>query len=307
MHSINTLFAFIHTKLLSYYQNNKIAYFVSNQLIKLIFKKDYILIEKNHKISDETIILFKKYIHDITIMHMPYQYIIQEVFFCNTRINVKPPVLIPRIETEELVHWIIEKLNQCKNDFLTIVDFCSGSGCIGIALLHYFHNSKCTAFDICHDAITMSAFNARINGVKNRYTIYQKDILNLKKNKKYDIIISNPPYIPFINYNNLDPSVKNWESPLALTDQKNGYTLILYLLKTSRTKLNADGLIIIEIDHSYAHFILAEASKIYKKELVFLWSDQYGKQRAIIIVKGRFSNFFIDFHIFVLLLFFHIQ
>jgi release factor glutamine methyltransferase len=289
---IKDIFIVIYNQLLSYYQNNQLAYWVTNQLIKYYFTKDYLLLSKDIIISQEQYDLLKKQADSITILQMPYQYVLGEVIFCDTTLIIKPPILIPRLETEELVFWLINKLASYKDDFLTIIDFCSGSGCIGIALLHFLKNSRCTAFDICHHAVALSSYNASINQVKKRYTIYQKDIFTLKKNKKYDIIISNPPYISLIDYHLLDRSVREWENRIALTDEANGHRHILYLLQISKKKLNDDGIIAIEICHSYADFILDEARRIYHNQLVFLWIDQQNKKRAIIVVKGKYCNLF---------------
>ncbi len=292
MHSVKNIFISMYNSLLRYYNSNNLAYFVTNKLIKSILHKDYISLNKENILSKEIITILKQYIYNITISNMPYQYILKEITFCNTVININPPILIPRIETEELVEYIINKLTLHKNNYLKIIDFCSGSGCIGIALLNFFINSKCTAFEINHQAVTLSSKNAIINNLKNRFKVYQKDILSLKKNKKYNLIISNPPYISLIDYNKLDDSVKKWESREALTDNKSGYSFIIYLLKISKKKLDSDGLIVIEICHSYGDFILSEAKKIYKKELSFLYIDQYEKKRAIFIIKGKYVNLF---------------
>jgi release factor glutamine methyltransferase len=294
MHSIKSIFVETYSQLLSYYKNNNIAYSVANQLIKLVFTYDYIILSKSTIINNEIAKILKEQVYDITVRDMPYQYILGEISFCNTIIKLKPPVLIPRIETEALVFWVIEKLSIYKKNFLNIIDFCSGSGCIGIALLGYFINSRCTAFDICQRSVELSSYNARINNLKSRYTIYQKDIFTLKKNKKYDIIISNPPYISLTNYRQLDNSVKEWESRNALTDEENGYRHILHILKISKNKLNKDAIIIIEICDSNADFILQEAHKTYPNELAFLWSDQYNKKRALIIAKGEYKSSFLD-------------
>lgn len=295
MHSIKSIFVEIHSQLLAYYKNNNIAYYVANQLIKLLFKYDYIILSKEIIISNETEKILNTQVYNITILNMPYQYILEEISFCNTVIKIKPPILIPRVETEALVFWIMQKLSIYKEDFLNIIDFCSGSGCIGIALLYYFTNSRCTSFDICQKSVELSSYNARINNVKKRYTVYQKDIFTLKKNKKYDIIISNPPYISLINYHQLDSSVKKWESKNALTDEDNGYHHILHILKISKNKLNKDGIIAIEICDSNSNFILQEAKKKYSRELVFLWLDQYNKKRALIIVKGKYRTQFYEY------------
>jgi release factor glutamine methyltransferase len=225
---------------------------------------------------------------------MPYQYALKKILFCEVKIMLKKSVLIPRVETEELVSWFIKKLNLYKSKCFKIIDFCSGSGCIGIALLKFFENSYCTAFDICHESVKLSSLNASLNKVKDRYKVYHKDILKLKKNKKYDILISNPPYISLEEYNSLDKSVLFWEDANALTDKKNGYSIILHILLIGKKKLHNNAVLIIEIDHSYADFILTEAKKIYSSCLVFLWIDQYEKSRAIVIVKGIFISLFTE-------------
>lgn len=293
MPSIKDIFITTYNELFLYYQNKQIAYQVANQLIKLTFKYDYILIDKTIFIENELLNELKKKVNNITILNMPYQYIFGELKFIDVIIKIKAPILIPRIETEELISWIIDKTTMYKNQFIKIADFCSGSGCIGIALLNFFKNGKCTAFDICEKSVELSSYNAKINNVKKRYTIYKKDIYTLKKNKKYDIIISNPPYIALKDYNRLDKSVLEWESKTALTDGENGYNYILFLLKTSKNKLHKNALIAIEICYTYSDFILEEAKKIYPKELVFLWIDQCNKKRAIIISKGTYKKLFI--------------
>jgi release factor glutamine methyltransferase len=292
MHLLKDLFNFSYIALKNYYNHNQLAYFVVNQLFKLHYNCDYLILDKNIIVEEKLLLIFKKNISDITLLDMPYQYILNKINFCNVIIRLKPPVLIPRVETEELVSWLMTKLKEYKNNYFHIMDLCSGSGCIGLALLDYFNNSICTGFDICHNAVALSSENARINNLNKRYTVYQKNILQLKKNKKYDIIISNPPYISLNNYNKLDKSVALWESKNALTDNSDGNIYVFYILDFSKKKLKKNALLIIEICHFNADIILKEAKKKYLKELVFLWKDQYDKYRALVIIKGNFIKSF---------------
>lgn len=292
MHFIKDIFNFAYIALKNYYHDNQLAYFVVNQLFKLHYNSDYLALDKNIILEEKLLLIFKKNISDITLLDMPYQYLLNKINFCNIVIKLKPPILIPRVETEELIFWLMTKLIKYKNNYFQIMDLCSGSGCIGLALLDYFKNSFCTGFDICHNAVSLSSENAKINNLKKRYKIHKKNILKLKKNKKYDIIISNPPYISLDNYNKLDKSVKLWESKNALTDNGDGNFYVFYILDISRKKLKKNSLLIIEICHFNADIIFKEAKKQYSKEFIFLWKDQYGRYRAVVIIKGSLTNCF---------------
>lgn len=292
MKNFGFIFEFSHQSLANYYKNIDLGYFVAKELFKYVFGVHYLIFDKTAFADQNKYNELLLYINQITKEDFPYQYILKYVKFCDADINIVPPILIPRVETESLVYWIMIKMKALKNKKLDIIDFCSGSGCIGIALLKFFNKSYVTAFDISYKAVNLASFNAIYNGVRSRYKIYQKDIFSLKKNKIYDIIISNPPYISFNQYQCLDKSVSKWEDKIALTDGGDGTSFVDYLICNSKFKMKKNSILIIEICDSYSDFFLEKAKNIFKKNLVFLWRDQYQKKRAIVVVKGIYQKYF---------------
>ena len=142
----------------------------------------------------------------------PIQYILGETEFCDLKFHVNPSVLIPRPETSELVRWIIEE-NEKKD--CNILDIGTGSGCIAITLAKMIPQADVTAWDISAQAINTAEENNRINGTK--VTFVEQDIFATNdKKKKYDTIVSNPPYIKEIEKKNMQCNVLDWEPDIAL-------------------------------------------------------------------------------------------
>lgn len=292
MPTVSDLYKIEYNRLFSYYQDKQLAFSVFKFLYEYTFQQKFFLVDNSAIFTKVKKQEFITYVNQITILDMPFQYILKHVPFLDTEIEVTPPVLIPRPETEWWVNYLTKKLQEKKNKKLFIADFCSGSGCIGIGLLKFFEQSLCDSFDNMPQAIYLAAKNAQSNGVKSRYKVYLKDILTLKKHKKYDIIVSNPPYISLTHYEKLDKSVKNWEKKSALTDGEEGYTIILHLLQFVKKSLKKNSILCIEICHTYAKFLQKYTNKIYPHDFVFLLEDQYNKKRVLIVVKGEYKKFF---------------
>ncbi|MBX7066108.1 MAG: peptide chain release factor N(5)-glutamine methyltransferase [Parachlamydiales bacterium] len=145
----------------------------------------------------------------------PVEYILGELEFFGCKIRVDRRVLIPRPETEILVEKIA---GQAKSGVLW--DVCCGSGCIGIALKKANPDLQVFLSDISKDALALAAENAKLNGVE--VTFLQGDLLESFKGQKADWIVCNPPYVTEDEYQNLDPSVKDFEPKLALVGGKSG-------------------------------------------------------------------------------------
>ena len=143
----------------------------------------------------------------------PIQYILGETEFYGLNFIVNPTVLIPRPETEELVEWI-EKDNIGKHN-LKILDIGTGSGCIALSLKNIFRDAEVTAYDVSTEALETAEKNAMLNNLS--VSFQHVDIFEINElNYKWDIIVSNPPYIPNREKTAIQPNVLNYEPHLAL-------------------------------------------------------------------------------------------
>jgi len=150
----------------------------------------------------------------------PLQYIISHTNFFGCKIKLNEFGLIPRPETEILVNTILKCTS--KEDKLRILDIGTGSGCIAIALAKHLSNSKIIAIDISKEAISLAKENSILNNIAN-VKFFQYDIFKgIEAKEKFDIIVSNPPYISKSEYMLLDDTVKKYEPKIALTDESDG-------------------------------------------------------------------------------------
>jgi release factor glutamine methyltransferase len=177
--------------------------------------------------------------HKLIKEHMPLAYIIGEVQFLDLTLMIKPPILIPRPETEQWVSWLIAQLKQLSDQKFTILDLCTGSGCIGLALAYAFKNAHIYAVDISSKACELARQNANRNNITN-ITIVQSDLYKqLPEDICFDVIVSNPPYISPAQWQELDPMVKDWEDPDALVAEDNGLYLIKKIIEQAPLWLRA--------------------------------------------------------------------
>ena len=171
----------------------------------------------------------------------PVQYLIGNVEFLNTIIDVDERVLIPRFETEYLVSLVIDYAKNHFNHKLSTIDLGTGSGCIATALKKNL-NSDVTAVDISKSALDLAKYNAKKNNTE--ITFLKQDMLDdLQAN--YDIIISNPPYIPFNGY--VEDSVLKYEPHLALFASDSGIYYYKQIINKHLKNLNKPGLMAFEI------------------------------------------------------------
>ncbi len=177
----------------------------------------------------------------------PIQYILGETSFYGFTFKVNSNVLIPRPETEELVEWIINSVNNSNNK-VSILDIGTGSGCIAISLEKSIPDSNVYAIDISKKAIEMAKNNAILNNAF--VTFIQNDILNeYKLEKSFDVIVSNPPYVRELEKKEIKNNVLNNEPHLALFVEDNN-PLIFYsrIADVAKEQLNEDGLLFFEIN-----------------------------------------------------------
>ncbi|MFZ9242012.1 MAG: peptide chain release factor N(5)-glutamine methyltransferase [Sediminibacterium sp.] len=208
----------------------------------------------------------------------PLQYIIGKAWFMGKAFMVNEAVLIPRPETEELVEWIVEYA-QIINKPLSILDIGTGSGCIPISLKQAIPNASITAIDISKEALAVAQQNAATYNTNIEWI--ELDILQTKHLKdQYDIIVSNPPYIPLREKPNMQSQVIDHEPAIALfvPDQ---YPLIFYskIAHIGKSALKPNGQLFFEIHYDQGEAILALLNEMgYHAELR---QDIYGKDRMV--------------------------
>ncbi len=209
----------------------------------------------------------------------PVQYILGYTYFCGLKINVSPVCLIPRPETELLVEIALEKIKE--HDLKTVLDIGTGSGAIAIAIKKN-SDTYVTASDISLDALEIAKKNALDNEVDINFIC--SDVFD-EINDKYDLIVSNPPYIDPLDINKIDKIVYQNEPHLALFGGEKGLYYYKRIIDDIDLYLNDGGLLIMEIGDTQAQDIkdyLRENKENYK---IDVYKDYNGFNRIVVIGK----------------------
>ncbi|MBN2857915.1 MAG: peptide chain release factor N(5)-glutamine methyltransferase [Candidatus Delongbacteria bacterium] len=192
--------------------------------------------------------------------HEPVQYITGRTEFYGLMFKVDRNVLIPRQDTEVLVSYAAELIGQKD---LRVLEIGTGSGCIAVSLAHVCKNISVTATDISQKALDVASENARLNKINNRINFIKHDILTQIMNERYDVIISNPPYIMKKTIQTLDPQVTEFEPLIALTDGGDGLAFYRRIETIIPEILKPGGMLFLEIGYDQAE----KVTDIYKKSL----------------------------------------
>ncbi|MBR3362714.1 MAG: peptide chain release factor N(5)-glutamine methyltransferase [Bacilli bacterium] len=211
---------------------------------------------------------------------IPVQYIVGNTNFYGNIIKVNQNVLIPRFETELLVEKTYNYIKKYFSKKVTILDIGTGSGCIAITLKKML-NSKVTAVDISKKALEIAKENATQNNVNVDF-ILSNLFSNIKG--KFDVIISNPPYIAYDE--KIDEKVKNNEPHLALYANNKGLEFYEKILKEAKKYLNEKAIIAFEIGENQGEDISEIAKKYFKEAYITVEKDLPGKDRFIFIFKN---------------------
>jgi len=179
------------------------------------------------------------------LMGEPLQYITGKTEFFDSTILLHTSALIPRPETERLVEVTIDLAK--KNPIKSILDIGTGTGCIAIALAIKLKNCAIEAIDISVEALDLAKENTKLNNVENSITFKKLDILNDTICNKYDIVVSNPPYVSKQDYEILPKEIKNFEPKGALTDMDDGLTFYRRFVEIGKQIVNQDGYMVIEL------------------------------------------------------------
>ncbi len=231
--------------------------------------------KKEQKFTD----LIKKRIEK----NMPVQYLTNKAYFMNEVFYVDENVLIPRPETEILVEEVLKRAD--KN--LKIIDIGTGSGCIAIMLAKNLPNADFTASDISRNALKIAKYNAEKSGTAEKIRFIQSNIFkNFRQDEKFDIIVSNPPYIAIKEKQTLQPEVHKHEPGLALfTDDEDGLSFYKELTGQSFSMLNTGGILAVEVGFSQSEAVsnILKSNNYADIEII---KDLSGVKRVVI---GKFS------------------
>lgn len=213
----------------------------------------------------------------------PLQYITGIQNFYGYDIQVEPGVLIPRLDSETVVENAVELIKN--KHYKTVLDLCCGSGALGIAIAKECHGVKVTMSDESEDAVRIAKSNVEKLGLSKACKIVKGDLFEpfnkLFGRQKFDLIISNPPYIPTDVIATLDREVKDYEPLSALDGGKTGLKYYDKILASASEYLRKNGAIVFEIGHDQADDVsnlLMDAG--FKNITVF--KDLAGKDRSVI-------------------------
>ena len=209
----------------------------------------------------------------------PIQYVIGNVNFYGLKFIVNKNVLIPRFETEELVEQVVEYAKSLNKDKIKILDLGCGSGAIGLTLKSILKDSEVTLIDISKEALEVAKLNA--NNLNLDVTFIESDWFSNVGLDKYDIIVSNPPYIR--TDEEIEEIVKNNEPSLALYGGIDGLDCYRKILANIKPYLNDKFLIAFEIGESQKEEIYDIVEKYLKDVEIICKKDLYGRNRMIFV------------------------
>jgi release factor glutamine methyltransferase len=254
------------------FSRREVASFAYLSIEKILgYSKSDCIIHSNQELTNDNIISFKNIISDLK-KNIPIQYILGEAHFYDLKFKVNSSTLIPRGETEELVQYIL------LHDFISVLEIGTGSGCIAVSIAKN-SNSKITAIDNSLEALEIAKSNAILNSVKINFVL--SDIFNFSDTKKYDLIVSNPPYVLESEKKIMDKNVLDYEPHNALFVADND-PLVYYkeIAKIATNNLNKNGLLFFEINENYSKQIIELLSNLNFVDIE-LKKDINGRDRII--------------------------
>jgi release factor glutamine methyltransferase len=223
--------------------------------------------------------------------HEPLQYIKGKTEFYGLEFRVTPEVLIPRPETELIVEQAIEILGT-----KSPTRFCEvgiGSGCISIAILHHCPKAVATGLDVAESALVIAKKNAQKNSVAERLELKISDVFSAfmpKENQKtkigerippdFDLIVSNPPYVPLSEFENLQAEVRDFEPRIALTDEGDGLAVIKRIVMDAPDFLVSEGFLLMEFGFNQATEVRSFFSEAFWSSIE-LFPDLQGIPRML--------------------------
>jgi len=248
-------------------------YFLNYTRLDTALKSAEIISEEHQEQFQKATLRLKKF--------EPIQYIIGETEFYGLPFKVTPATLIPRPETEELVQWIVDEYQEVsQNEPLHFLDIGTGSGCIAIALAHSVPQAHVSAIDFSPKALEIAARNAQLN--QTSINFFEFDVLKNKELPlKYDVIVSNPPYVRELEKKMMQPNVLSFEpdSALFVSDED---PLLFYrkIAELGEQYLTLNGRLFFEINEYLSKELIELLTAIGFSEII-VREDIFGKKRML--------------------------
>lgn len=178
--------------------------------------------------------------------HVPAAYLTREAFLGEHRFYVDERVIIPRSYFLELLPEQIPQWLPAKKPVKRVVDVCTGSGCLAILLAHQFADAKVDAIELSPDAMAVAKFNVATHHLAKRVKLHHSDVFDAVPPVKYDLILSNPPYVPTRELRGLPEEFKQ-EPAMALDGGRDGLDIIRKIFRQARERLQPHGIVVLEV------------------------------------------------------------
>ncbi len=252
----------------------------AKSLLALALEKDmaFLIAHPEYELKEDELNIFQSYIKRRS-NHEPFQYIAGKQEFWRLDFIVTPDVMIPRPETELIVEAGVKILENIENPYFCEVGI--GSGCITVSILHEIKKAKAIGLDISEKALKVAKLNAEKNKVSDRLELAKSDVFeNLTEDKNFDLIVSNPPYVPSEDVPGLQAEVRDFDPYVALTDGKDGLSIIKKLINESPNHLKSGGFLLMEMGFNQSNKVREMFDLEVWKEIEF-FADLQGIPRMV--------------------------
>lgn len=246
-------------------------------ILEVSRSKLYIL--RRESITEEQYKKYKEYLNR-RITREPVDYILGNSEFMGLNFNVNSNVLIPRQETELIVEHANKFIKETKAK--NILDLCTGSGCVAVSLAYYNDNVSVVASDVSEAALEVAKSNALINNVSEKIKFIKSDMFNNIIDEKFDIIISNPPYVKNDEYKGLEKEIF-FEPKIAFLADDDGLTFYRIIAQKAKQYLNKKGVLLLELNSN----ISSKVADLFNDfNSVSIVKDYSGLDRILIAQNG---------------------
>ncbi len=278
--SVQAIRTYFRDRLSGQFSDNEIRIIQKYALMErlCLSEEEYILLSGGQRLSESDLLYFRSVVKRL-IAQEPLQYILGKTEFYGLEIYCEPGSLIPRPETEELVDWILQEEKGARR----IHDFCTGTGCIALALKAASKESTVSASDFSEKCVSLAQKNARLNSLDVQFV--KSDLLQdetiVPADNSCDVIVANPPYIPQAERAEMQPNVLDFEPGEALFVPDDD-PLVFYrkIAEIAKRKLKAGGKLYYEVHERFGEET-AELVRSLGFKAVELMKDLQGKERML--------------------------